>query len=515
MKRKIMMLISIILLVMASTAIAAIPGDVSEGKYIKAYVRGTQNVAAFKDSSLRTRGNSLRAPYNAAVYPSDEIRIYQMNGSVAYIGYIAGSKWAKAYIPTSAITLNNSSRDGQKFSSGVGRGNVFARPNGTVYSGSAIDAGDTVWKLAEENGYTQVVYPAGSVYKMAWIRTSDYNSRVSRVAPVPQSNQGSNVVRTLPNGWYQISPTHDLRHVLDINGASSDSGANLMMYTPHGGNNQKFYLQNRGDGWFSLKVGYCDNYITADGNYAGANLSSRPWNGSNNQLFKLVDGGGGSYHVIAKVNQNLNFDCAGGGKSDATNVQLWTKENNSAHHKWKFTNTSAPSTPVPTPALVPVTTKFRYPLNNIYVCGNDWMTKYSKRPSRPYHAGIDVKSSSGDKTVYATADGTVAASGWNSANGNFVILQHVLNGKTIYSFYCHMSKRSVSKGNSVKCGMPIGIIGNTGSASAGEHLHFAFVDRLMTSGGYWGYVTSTGKAVTYQGYTFYSPAFVIDNQRLP
>lgn len=167
--------------------------------------------------------------------------------------------------------------------------------------------------------------------------------------------------------------------------------------------------------------------------------------------------------------------------------------------------------PDPTPA----TTQFRYPLNNIYVCGNNWMTKYSKRPSRPYHAGIDVKSSSGDKTVYATADGTVAASGWNSANGNFVIIQHVINGKTIYSFYCHMSKRSVNKGNSVKSGTPIGIIGNTGSASAGEHLHFTFVDKLMTSGGYWGYVTTTGNAVTYQGYTFYSPAFVIDNQRLP
>ena len=157
----------------------------------------------------------------------------------------------------------------------------------------------------------------------------------------------------------------------------------------------------------------------------------------------------------------------------------------------------------------------RYPLNDIYVCGNDWMTKYSKRPSRPYHAGIDVKSSSGDKTIYAAAAGTVAASGWNDANGNFVVIQHTISGKTVYSFYCHMSRGLVSKGSSVNCGTPIGIIGNTGSASAGEHLHFTFVDKLMPSGGYWGYVTSTGNAVYYNGYTFYSPAFVIDNQRLP
>ena len=184
-------LTTILLIMLTTTVFAAIPGDISEGKYIKAYVRSTQNVPAYRDSSLRTRGNS-RGAYNAAVYPTDEIRIYQMNGSVAYIGYIAGKNWVKAYIATSAITSNNSSIDGQRFSSGIGRGSVFARPNGTVYSGSAIDAGDTVWKLAEENGYTQVVYPAGSVYKMAWIRTGDYNSRVSnnggRVVPTPAPN---------------------------------------------------------------------------------------------------------------------------------------------------------------------------------------------------------------------------------------------------------------------------------------------------------------------------------------
>jgi murein DD-endopeptidase MepM/ murein hydrolase activator NlpD len=171
--------------------------------------------------------------------------------------------------------------------------------------------------------------------------------------------------------------------------------------------------------------------------------------------------------------------------------------------------------PIPNISVTKESTELRYPLNNIYVCGNDWMTKYSKRPSRPYHAGIDVKSSSGDKTVYAVADGTVAAVGWNNSNGNFVIVQHMISGRKIYSFSCHMSKLLVSKGIRVKCGTPIGIVGNTGSASNGEHLHFTFVDKIMNSGGYWGYVTSKGEAVSYQGYTFYSPKYVIDNKRLP
>ncbi len=132
---------------------------------------------------------------------------------------------------------------------------------------------------------------------------------------------------------------------------------------------------------------------------------------------------------------------------------------------------------------------------------------------RVYHLGVDIIGS--NDNVHATANGKVAASGWNNANGNYVVLQHNLNGQTIYSFYAHLSRRNVSTGAMVNKGATIGIVGNTGSASGGKHLHFAMMDRLW-SGSYYGYATYfTGNRVNYGNVTYYNPVYVVNNGRLP
>lgn len=159
---------------------------------------------------------------------------------------------------------------------------------------------------------------------------------------------------------------------------------------------------------------------------------------------------------------------------------------------------------------------WQMPMTNAYVCGNNWLTYYSARPDRPYHLGLDIASGSGDANVYAAASGTVAATGYNNANGNFVIIRHSLSGKTVYSFYCHLSSYCVGNGQNVGKGERIGVFGNTGSSSAGSHLHFAIADKLSASGGYYGYGTaSSGNSVSYSGTTFYNPHYVVEHGMLP
>lgn len=160
---------------------------------------------------------------------------------------------------------------------------------------------------------------------------------------------------------------------------------------------------------------------------------------------------------------------------------------------------------------------WQYPMTKSYVCGNDWGTKYSARPSRPYHVGIDIASKDGDKNVYAAADGTVVASGKNSANGNYVIIKHSISGKTVYSFYAHLKSYCVSSGK-VKKGTKIGVFGNTGSASTGAHLHFAITDKLSSGGGYYGYISTSSGNARYDKKTkttFYNPHYIIKNGKLP
>lgn len=161
-------------------------------------------------------------------------------------------------------------------------------------------------------------------------------------------------------------------------------------------------------------------------------------------------------------------------------------------------------------------TSFRFPLTNYYVCGNNWSTYYKAKNGD--HLGIDIKSQTGDTNVYAFADGTVTQSGWNSANGNCVVIAHTISGKTVYSFYGHLQSRSVSVGQKVSKGSKIGIIGNTGSSSTGVHLHFAIT--TQNSCGTWGYTqnqtfNNNANSVSWKGYTYYNPYYVIQNGKLP
>ena len=154
-----------------------------------------------------------------------------------------------------------------------------------------------------------------------------------------------------------------------------------------------------------------------------------------------------------------------------------------------------------------------WPMKGYYVSGNDWMTKTDR--SRPYHLGIDIATKS-DSNVYAA--GTVVSCDDHYANGNYVIIKHVIGGKTVYSFYAHLSSYvSGLSGKTVAKGDKIGVYGDTGNSSKGAHLHFAIVDTCWSSGGYFGYgptYTSNDK-VSYEGVYYYNPRYVIENNKLP
>ncbi|MBR5537219.1 MAG: peptidoglycan DD-metalloendopeptidase family protein [Clostridia bacterium] len=113
--------------------------------------------------------------------------------------------------------------------------------------------------------------------------------------------------------------------------------------------------------------------------------------------------------------------------------------------------------------------KFMWPLpaaNNVITCKYGYRTHPVTRKYK-LHTGIDLRCSTGTK-VYAANKGTVTTSGYSSAWGNYIIINH---GGGYTTLYAHLSRRNVAKGAAVKQGDVIGLSGNTGY-STGPHLHF-------------------------------------------
>lgn len=90
---------------------------------------------------------------------------------------------------------------------------------------------------------------------------------------------------------------------------------------------------------------------------------------------------------------------------------------------------------------------------------------------RKMHWGMDFTAPTGTE-IFATGDGVVVrVERKQSGYGKNVIIKHGFGYETLYG---HMSKIKVKKGQKVKRGEVIGLIGNTGK-SVGPHLHYEVI----------------------------------------
>ncbi len=122
-----------------------------------------------------------------------------------------------------------------------------------------------------------------------------------------------------------------------------------------------------------------------------------------------------------------------------------------------YTIKNLKTTPLGFPAPGKVTSGFGLRINPI-----------TKRPE--FHLGLDIANVWGTP-VRAPADGTVIKAGWCGLLGNCVEIKH---NKDIKTYYGHLSKVLVKKGEKVKRGEIIGFMGNTGR-STGPHLHYSVI----------------------------------------
>lgn len=84
------------------------------------------------------------------------------------------------------------------------------------------------------------------------------------------------------------------------------------------------------------------------------------------------------------------------------------------------------------------------------------------------HFGVDIVCKK-NEAVKATLGGKVLLAAWTVEEGNIIAIQHQDN---LVSFYKHNSALLKRRGDLVKAGEIIAIVGNSGELTTGPHLHF-------------------------------------------
>ena len=100
------------------------------------------------------------------------------------------------------------------------------------------------------------------------------------------------------------------------------------------------------------------------------------------------------------------------------------------------------------------------------------------RTKTQIHHGIDIKTN-GDAVLATENNGTIVAvnHNTNTGSGKSVTVEYSrADGSATRIQYMHLSHINVQKGDSVNAGQKLGVSGNTGSRTTGEHLHLGVIN---------------------------------------
>ena len=128
-----------------------------------------------------------------------------------------------------------------------------------------------------------------------------------------------------------------------------------------------------------------------------------------------------------------------------------------------------PDPPPPADTIPEATGLYIWPLPSQYKTissGFGWRTLFGVSK---LHAGTDIPAPTGTP-IYAVNSGIVTGTGYDYSGGNYIVISH---SESITTLYYHCSKIIGVKGQSVTKGDTIALVGNTGAATTGSHLHLA------------------------------------------
>ena len=502
----------------------------SASNYAKVYTLASSGrTTPYTSKYLSVRGSVTYGKSSTAYIDNKTDELYLCDVGVtngkywAYVSYPVGSKRAYAYIPLSAITSNNGSH---KKTTSKGKFYCAPRQGASTSSSYYVAKGDTVYLISTGSQY-QLLYPTSNgKWRIAFCSKSDYTrycdssskktvavSKVSfRSSSYSLKGKGSAVnilasVQPSNASNKSLSWKSSNTSVATVNAAGKVTavGAGTATITATASNGKKASAKVKVSAVMSTRISLNTSSFTLSGSGATKTIKATlyPANSTDKVTWKS------SNSSVATVNSSGKVTAVANGTARIT-----------------ATSTSGKSVSV-TVSCKDIATFF-YPVKNAnksQIFGQYCNWRNTPRYGyRPYHLGIDYCAAKGTK-VYSITSGTVEFAGYGgSSNAYTVVIRHKISGKTVYSFYAHFDNQAalkVKKGDKVKAGQVIGLMGNSGSSTA-PHTHVSVVDKLW-NGSYFGYSPSFKKgAKKYTcningtgSVTYYDPEYIITYGKLP
>ncbi len=141
--------------------------------------------------------------------------------------------------------------------------------------------------------------------------------------------------QVLPNGTYAITSHLDENMVIDVQGASVLSRANIQLYRCNDTVAQVFNLTFKDGFYMIINPNSGKALDVADGSYyCGTNVQQYGPNGTDAQKWRIDRNLDGTYTIISKKT-GFVLDVAGGYTDDGTNIQQY-RPNGTKAQKWRF-----------------------------------------------------------------------------------------------------------------------------------------------------------------------------------
>ena len=140
----------------------------------------------------------------------------------------------------------------------------------------------------------------------------------------------SNLV--IEDGIYVIRTGSDENMVLDIDGGSNKSGANLQIWSYNDKvNQQRFRIRSDGNGYYTIQAVHSGKVLDVENasKSNGTNVRQYDSNKTDAQKWQILDLGNGQVSFVSKCN-NLYLDIAGGEIKNGANVQVYEGNNTEA-----------------------------------------------------------------------------------------------------------------------------------------------------------------------------------------